>query len=199
MVPLLSCACTLQSLTAPERLCVSAARAQAKQRAMRHAKRRAFVQCAGRQAVCTSWVGRNHGRAERETIRQHESRARARKRRCVVEGRSRRAGSQLFPFLLWQNCGVDAMRIGAPPQARMHYRYYFATSGIVISHLDRYSTVTVNAWSAFIPDNDSPFGSITLRPRKRERRAFCDGARGDTRPGVPGYPRHELDFGLSSK
>ena len=133
---------------------------QAKQHAMRHSKRRACVQCAGRQAVCTSWVGRNHGRAERETIRQHESRARARKRRCVVEGRSQRAGSQLLAFLSVCFVGLDAFVNGAPPHCVSPCPLLDKHVGSVISHLDRYSTVTVNAWAAF-PDNDSPFGSIT--------------------------------------
>ena len=54
----------------------------------------------------------------------------------------------------------DRVEIGAPPQARMHYRYSLDVSGSVISHL----TVTFRYCSRLgqpLPPNGTPFRSVT--------------------------------------
>ena len=98
-VPLLSSAAELRLHTAEFVNAFSsiarAAHVQAKRDGMRHAMHAACVQCAARQAVCARRVGTNRGMAKKETIRRSDcmiARERA-QRRCVVEGRSRGAGS----------------------------------------------------------------------------------------------------------
>ena len=115
-----------------------AAQWQTKRDAVRRDMRGVCVKGAGRQAVSASRDGRNHGTAKEETIRQHESRARARSEgvwsRVVREGWIAGFAS----FLVGRPRGIVTERNGAPPQARMHVRYLVYRSGSVNSHLYRY-------------------------------------------------------------
>ena len=115
-----------------------AAQWQAKRDVVRHDMRGVCVQDAGRQAVSASRDGRNRGTAKEETIRQHESRTRARSEGVWSRSCGEGGGLRNRVFLTGKNDSFDASVRRAAPQARMHRPLRFPHSVSVNSHHDRY-------------------------------------------------------------
>ena len=92
--------------------CASGTSVQVKRGAMWHAMHAACVQCAARQAVCARRVGTNRGMGPRRRRSDCMIARERAQRRCVVEGRSRGAGSIAAPVLFWGKWCRRVLRAG---------------------------------------------------------------------------------------